>query len=91
MGSYFKKWKIRYLAFHRQYGLWFLLKVLKKYKVFKNFWGTKPIQRWDNAPSHVSSKALEFYEKNKIEIIELQAKSSNLNPIENIWSLLKEN
>ena len=31
-----------------------------------------------------SSKALEFYEKNKIERIEWPAKSKDLNPIENM-------
>ena len=51
--------------------------------------GTKTILQWDNAPSHVSSKALEFYEKNRIESIKWSAKSSNLNPIENIWAINK--
>ena len=51
--------------------------------------GTKTTLQWDNAPSHVSTKALEFYEKNKIERIEWPAKSPDLNPIENIWAIVK--
>ena len=39
--------------------------------------------------SYVSSKVLEFYEKNKIKRIECPAKSPDLNPIENIWANVK--
>ena len=53
--------------------------------------GTKIILQWDNAPSHVSSKALELNVKNNIERIEWPAKSPDLNPIENILSIAKEN
>ena len=55
----------------------------------KKIGGTKTILQWANAPSHVRTKALEFYEKNKIERIEWPAKSPDLNPIENIWAIVK--
>ena len=58
-------------------------------KSLKKTGGTKTILQWDNAPSHVNTKALEFYEKNKIERIEWLAKSPDLNPIENIWAIVK--
>ena len=68
----------------------FYWEVLKRnIKSLKKIGGTKTILQWDNAPSHVSTKALEFYEKNKIERIEWPAKSPDLNPIENIWAIVK--
>ena len=39
---------------------------------------------WDNASTHVNNKAIEFYLKNGIEIIESSARSPDLNPIKNI-------
>ena len=68
----------------------FYWEVLKRnIKSLKKIGGTKTILQWYNAPSHVSTKALEFYEKNKIERIEWPAKSPDLNPIENIWAIVK--
>ena len=68
----------------------FYWEVLKSnIKSLKKIGGTKTILQWDNAPSHVSTKALKFYEKNKIERIEWPAKSPDLNPIENIWAIVK--
>ena len=68
----------------------FYWEVLKRIiKSLKKMGETKSILQWDNAPSHVSTKALEFYEKNKIERIEWPTKSPDLNPIENIWAIVK--
>ena len=58
---------------------WNLLK--RSLKSLNKIGGTKTILQWDNAPSHVSSKALEFNEKNKIERIWWPDKLPDLNPI----------
>ena len=89
MGGYFKKWKIRYWVFHKQYGLWFYWEVLKRNIKSSKRLEKKTILQWDNNSSDVSSKALEFYEKKMIERIEWPAKPSDLNPIENIWVIVK--
>ena len=66
------------------------LEILKKnIKVLRKMGGKKLVLVWDNAPTHVSNKAKEFYLKNGIERIEWPARSSDLNPIENIWGIVK--
>lgn len=44
----------------------------------------------DNDPKHTSRLAKEFFAENNIKLLSWPAQSSDMNPIENLWGLLKE-
>ena len=44
----------------------------------------------DNAHVHTATKNLQFLKRNKYELLDHPPKSPDLNPLENIWSAIKQ-
>ena len=67
------------------------VKILKdNLKDIKQIGGKSFVFQWDNDPRHKSKLALEFYEKNKIDQLDWPPYSPDLNPIEYIWGIIKQ-
>ena len=64
------------------------LEILKMYEEKMHFLDL--IFQQDNAPVHKSKIIGNFFQKNEWEVLEWPAYSPNLNPIENLWAILKQ-
>jgi transposase len=58
-------------------------------KVSKRVGGPVIFQQ-DNAPPHTSKKTMKYFQEQKVSILPWPAHSPDLNPIENIWGMIKK-
>ena len=56
----------------------------------RNFPDGDSIFQQDHAPCHISRKMRTFFEESELEILDWPGNSPDINPIENLWAIIKQ-
>ena len=87
-GAIIKNNKLVFKIFNKKMNSDTYIEILKE-KIIPTIKNKKYIYQQDNALYHASFKMLSFFSKNKIEVMYWPPCSPDINPVENIWNLVK--